>query len=70
MTTERYSIGWHTDSDSGRVQPTGAKTRATAIRAAKRLARREAPAWTHRGYGPYWRVYDAATGEELASGRV
>ena len=65
-----YRIGWHTDSDNGRIEATGAKTLATATRQAKTLARRESPVWEYDGYGPYWRVYDAETGEMLEEGRL
>jgi len=65
-----YRIGYHTDSDDGRTEPTGARTLKTAIREAKKMARRFAPVWEYAGYGPYWRVLDATTGEVLAGGRL
>lgn len=66
----KYQIGWHDNSTDGWNEPTGAKTLKTAVREAKKLARREAMSWGHKGYGPNWSVKDAETSEGLASGRL
>lgn len=69
-TNDRFFISAHTDSDRGHpAQPTGAKTEATAIREAKKLARRSYPNWDYEGYGPHWTVL-MADGQVVAEGRL